>query len=114
MRFLVYLSVLFLASCATSRQKSYSVTQLCPAFEAPLWRSVAEPKGGSSKLIEKQKFAVTENHKIYWFEARTDYIGLCILPSSGGSPGCATAYATYQLKEDDWELQEQKVTICPG
>lgn len=114
MRFLVYLSVLFLVSCVSNRENSFSVTQLCPAFEEPVWRSVVKPKGESEMLINKQKFAVTSDHKIFWFEARNDYIGLCILPSEIGSPGCATAYATYQMKEEDWVLQEQKVTICPS
>ena len=114
MRYLVLLFVFALTSCSGSRQRVYSVTELCPAFEAPVWKSVKAPKGSSSALIDKQKFAVTPNHKTYWFEARDDFIGLCILPATIGSPGCATAYATYQWKEEDWILQEQKVTICPS
>ncbi len=114
MRYLSLLLFLCVVSCTGSRQKFYTVTELCPAFEAPVWKSVKAPKGPSEELIDKQKFAVTPNHKTYWFEARDDFIGLCILPATTGSPGCATAYATYQWKEEDWILQEQKVTICPS
>ncbi|MCW8880174.1 MAG: hypothetical protein OQK51_24215 [Kangiellaceae bacterium] len=116
MRYLVYLSLLLLTSCATNKRQ-YSIQQLCPSFEAPVWKSVPQPKVDPKLLIDKQKFAINPSHKLLWFEARDDYIGICILPGEGGragTPGCATAYATYRQKDNEWNLEEQKVTICPG
>ena len=105
MRHLIYFSLLILVSCSSQfKERGYTVAQLCPAFETPLWHSVNQPKVQPETLLDKQKFAVTSSHKTYWFEARDDYIGLCILPDKIGFPGCATAYATYRLKSEEWVL----------
>ncbi|WP_196139163.1 hypothetical protein [Aliikangiella sp. G2MR2-5] len=114
MRYFILVTLLFTVSCVQRQPKSFSLRELCPAFKEASWRSVKNPEAPTQALINKQKFAVTPIHRTFWFKGEDSKIGLCILPDQTTAPGCATAYATYQKKQEDWLLLEQKVTICPS
>ncbi len=111
---LVVIAAFILVTSCSTNNRQVSITKLCPAFEEPIWQAISSPNALESMLINKQKFAVMPEHKVFWFKAREDYLGMCIVPKSIGSPGCATAYATFREIESEWTLQEQKVTICPN
>jgi|GEM_PF-3321732 len=118
-RLLVLTLVLVLTSCSGIRLNdnlSYP-ERVCPGFVSPNWQLMETPVTDSKHLLAKQKFAVLPEQQTVWFSARQmKYLGLCIPPirTRRATNDCGTIYVTYVRKQDDWQLLEQKVTICPG
>jgi len=118
-RFIALLQIMLLASCSVNQPDNNASlpSRFCPAFVKPPWEPVTKPLVETQQLIDKQRFAVFPNQRTLWFSAKQDkYIGLCIPPNRSynrAKSDCGTIYVTYVKKEEEWQLLEQNLTICP-
>jgi hypothetical protein len=117
MRTLFFTFILALTACKNISEINTPIDQTlhCPGFLTNNWHQSEINEVLKSSLISKQKFAVPENYSTLWFRSKQRSIGLCIIPNKrnrGSEFGCGSAYAIYDEKQGDWQVTDQKVTIC--
>ncbi|WP_444996485.1 hypothetical protein [Aliikangiella sp. IMCC44359] len=119
LRLSILLSILLLISCVAKKQlnEQESYHLFCSGFANQYWHLLSTPKIDTQALIDKQKFAILPEQKSLWFTYNNKYLGLCIPPKAKRrrlTNDCGSVYVTYQKIKNEWEVLEQKVTICPS
>ncbi|MET1254997.1 hypothetical protein [Aliikangiella maris] len=115
---LVCSACLLLSNCQLKHTQPAPYTSAnCPAFVNNQWQVTQSPAVNTQELIDKQKFAVQDSQQTFWFHNDDKQLGLCIPPPRTSKQfvyDCGTIYVIYEQIAHNWQILEQKVTICPG